>query len=200
MDDNFVKDASYALGMNVAGNLAQQNLDKINVDEFAAGLKAVFNGETPRLDQENAGMLIQKYIQEISEQAYKVFKEEGENFLAENAKRDEVKVTESGLQYEVIEKTIGETPTATSQVTVHYKGTLLNGSIFDSSYQRNQPATFGLNQVIKGWTEGLQLMSKGSKFKFYIPQELAYGTNPQPNGPIKPYMALIFEVELIDIA
>ena len=199
MDDNFVKDASYALGMNVAGNLAQQNLDKINVEEFAAGLKAVFNGETPRLDQEQAGMFIQKYIQEISEQAYKVYREEGENFLAENAKRDEVSVTESGLQYEVLEKTIGETPTATSQVTVHYKGTLLDGSIFDSSYQRHQPATFGLNQVIKGWTEGLQLMSKGSKFKFYIPQELAYGSNPQPNGPIKPYMALIFEVELIDI-
>lgn len=200
MDENFVKDASYALGMNVGRNLESQNLDKISVNDFTAGLESVFGNGDSKFSDEQANEFVQKYIQTTSEKENKVFKDEGEAFLAENAKRDEVTVLPSGLQFEVIEKTIGATPTAESQVTVHYKGTLLDGSTFDSSYSRNQPATFGLNQVIKGWTEGLQHMAKGSKYKFYIPQDLAYGTNPQPDGPIKPFMTLIFEVELIDIA
>lgn len=200
MDDQFVKNASYCLGLNVGSNLAQQNLDKIDVAEFAEGLKDIFDKKNPRFSAEEVNQTLQTYIQRISEEAYKGIKEEGEQFLAENAKREEVTVLPSGLQYEVLKEGNGQKPSETSQVTVHYTGTLINGTVFDSSYNRNEPATFGLNQVIKGWTEGLQQMAEGAKYKLFIPQELAYGTNPAPNSPIKPYMALVFEVELLEIA
>ncbi len=126
------------------------------------------------------------------------YKKQGEDFLAENKKKTGITTTASGLQYEVLNKTEGPKPTPTTKVQVHYHGTTPDGDVFDSSVDRNQPAEFGLNQVIKGWTEGLQLMSEGSKYKFYIPQELAYGANP--NGDIiKPFMPLVFEVELLAI-
>jgi FKBP-type peptidyl-prolyl cis-trans isomerase FklB len=124
-------------------------------------------------------------------------KAEGEKFLAENALRDGVKVTESGLQYEVLKQGNGRKPTATDRVKVHYHGTLTNGTVFDSSVERGEPTSFGLNQVIAGWTEGLQLMPVGSKYRFYIPQELGYGERAA--GQIPPYSTLIFEVELLDI-
>lgn len=126
------------------------------------------------------------------------YKKQGEDFLAENKKRTSVITTASGLQYEVLNETQGPKPTPTTKVQVHYHGTTPNGDVFDSSIDRNQPAEFGLNQVIKGWTEGLQLMSEGSKYRFYIPQQLAYGANP--NGDvIKPFMPLVFDVELLAI-
>ena len=126
-------------------------------------------------------------------------KKEGLVFLAENKKRPEVKITQSGLQYEVIREGLGPKPGPTSRVKVHYHGTTPSGDVFDSSVDRGQPSEFGLNQVIKGWTEGLQLMRAGSKYKFFIPQELAYGANPQPGSIIEPFMPLVFEVELLEV-
>ena len=126
-------------------------------------------------------------------------KKEGLAFLAENKRRPEVKITQSGLQYEVIREGIGSKPGPTSRVKVHYHGTTPSGDVFDSSVDRGQPSEFGLNQVIKGWTEGLQLMRAGSKYKFFIPQELAYGANPQPGSIIEPFMPLVFEVELLEV-
>ena len=126
-------------------------------------------------------------------------KEKGAAFLAENGQREGVKTTDSGLQYEVLEPGDGASPQATSRVTVHYHGTLIDGTKFDSSYDRGQPATFALNQVISGWTEGLQLMKVGSKYKFFIPSDLAYGENPRRGSPIPPNATLIFEVELLKV-
>ncbi len=129
----------------------------------------------------------------------KVHLEEGISFLEENKKRKGVTTTESGLQYEVLVEGDGPKPTETSSVTVHYHGTLIDGTVFDSSVERGEPAKFGVTQVIAGWTEALQLMPVGSKWKVYLPTEIAYGANPRPGGPIKPNMALIFEIELISI-
>ena len=164
---------SFQLGTSVAQYLMQYGQKELNYDEFKAGIDFVMN-------------------------ASKKAKEEGEKFLAENAKRAEVKTTPSGLQYEVIEATLGQKPTATDKVRVHYEGTLIDGTVFDSSYKRGESITFGLNQVIKGWTEGLQLMSVGSKYKLYIPYDLAYGAQGA-GGSIPPYAALIFTVELLGI-
>jgi len=137
--------------------------------------------------------------QPLSNEEVEKIKTDGEAFLAANKKRKGVKTTASGLQYEVMREGFGAKPGLTSRVKVHYHGTTPDGEVFDSSVDRGQPAEFGLNQVIKGWTEGLQLMSGGSKFKFFIPQELAYGANPQPGSIIKPFMPLVFEVELLEI-
>ena len=164
---------SFQLGTSVAQYLMQYGQKELNYDEFKAGITFVMD-------------------------ASKKAKEEGEKFLAENAKRAEVKTTPSGLQYEVIEATIGQKPSATDKVRVHYEGTLIDGTVFDSSYKRGESITFGLNQVIKGWTEGLQLMSVGSKYKLYIPYDLAYGAQGA-GGSIPPYAALIFTVELLGI-
>ena len=146
---------------------------------------------------EQANAMVGEFFQAKKEAAGAAAKAESEAFLAENAKNKDVNVTASGLQYTHLTVGEGENPTAASTVTVHYRGTLIDGTEFDSSYKRGEPISFPLGNVIKGWTEGLQLMKPGGKTKFYIPQELAYGANPNPNGPIPPYAALIFEVELI---
>ena len=164
---------SFQLGTSVAQYLMQYGQKELNYDEFKAGIDFVMN-------------------------ASKKAKEEGEKFLAENAKRAEVKTTPSGLQYEVIEATLGQKPSATDKVRVHYEGTLIDGTVFDSSYKRGEPISFPLNGVIKGWTEGLQLMPVGSKYKLYIPYQLAYGERGA-GQTIPPYSALIFTVELLDI-
>ena len=164
---------SFQLGTSVAQYLMQYGEKELNYEEFKAGIDLVLN---------------------MSAKA----KEEGEKFLAENAKREGVKVTESGLQYEVLEATIGQKPKATDTVRVHYEGTLIDGTVFDSSYKRGESIAFPLNGVIKGWTEGLQLMSVGSKFKFFIPYQLAYGERGA-GASIPPYAALIFTVELLGI-
>ena len=164
---------SFQLGTSVAQYLMQYGEKELNYDEFKAGVDFVLKASTKA-------------------------KEEGEAFLAQNAKRAGVKTTPSGLQYEVLEATLGQKPKATDTVKVHYEGTLIDGTIFDSSYKRGESISFPLNGVIKGWTEGLQLMSVGSKFKFFIPYQLAYGERGA-GASIPPYAALIFTVELLGI-
>ena len=196
---------SYTIGMDIGQSLAGQDMD-LDVDVLIEGLRAAYLGEETLLTQEEALAEREKFIQtrqqqlesERAEEA-RINAEEGEAFLAANAQKDGVMVTDSGLQYRVIEEGSGESPDADDRVTVHYKGTLINGVEFDSSYARGEPATFGLNQVIPGWTEGLQLMSEGAKYEFFIPSDLAYGEQGRP-GPIGPNSALIFEVELLEVA
>lgn len=192
--------ASYGVGMSIAESLAQQDLSSLDLDQVMAGMRAIFNGETPLFSPEEANLHIQRYLDAQKTQKYEVNKLAGEAFLANNAERSEVKTTASGLQYEVLQEGDGPKPGPTSQVTVHYHGTLIDGTVFDSSVERGAPATFGVNQVIRGWTEALQLMAAGSKYRLTIPQELAYGANPHPGGAIQPYAALIFDVELLSIA
>ena len=195
-----LKNVSYCVGMSLGESLMQQNLKGLSVEDLAQAISDTFEGKQLKFTPQEANQIIQGFLQAKSEEQYGANKEAGEKFLADNAKRDEVTVTASGLQYEVLSEGNGAKPGATDQVTVHYHGTLTNGTVFDSSVERGQQATFGLNQVIKGWTEGLQLMSKGAKYRFYIPQDLAYGATPHPGGPIEPYMTLVFDVELLDIA
>ncbi|MBU2019867.1 MAG: FKBP-type peptidyl-prolyl cis-trans isomerase [Bacteroidetes bacterium] len=191
---------SYSVGMSIAGSLIQQNLQGISTEVMAEAIHDMFSGKEPKVAPEEAGQLIQNYLSEVTASKFTVNKEAGEKFLAENFKKAGVKTTVSGLQYEVITEGSGKTPGAGDQVTVHYHGTLIDGTVFDSSVERNSPATFGVGQVIKGWTEALQLMKEGDKFRLYIPQDLAYGASPHPGGPIEPFMTLIFDVELISVA
>lgn len=194
-----IKAVSYCVGMSIAESLKQQDLDKITPEVLAEAVKDVFAGTEPKYSPNEANSIIQSYINTMNESKFGAVKEEGEAFLAENAKKEGVKTTATGLQYEVVTEGEGSKPTATDNVKVHYHGTLIDGTVFDSSVQRGEPATFGVHQVIPGWTEALQLMSAGSKYRLYIPQSLAYGANPQPGGPIKPYTTLIFDVELLEV-
>jgi len=196
-----VDSVSYSLGVNIGRNLKQQSFDTVDYYFLGKAIMDMIN-ETDSLliAQEESSKIINDYISSIKKKAYQKNVKESEAFLAENSKRPEVTTLPSGLQYEILVAGNGDKPGPTDRVTVHYHGTLVNGKVFDSSVQRGQPATFGVNQVIKGWTEALQLMPVGSKWKLYIPQDLAYGANPRPGGVIEPYMALIFEVELIEIA
>ena len=196
---NELEAESYCVGMSLGGSLMQQNLNGISTEELAKAIQDTFDGKELKYTPEEANQIIQKFLSAKSEELYKVNKEAGKDFLTENEKKEGVVTTESGLQYEVIESGEGDKPAATSQVTVHYHGTLIDGTVFDSSIERGQPASFGVNQVIPGWTEALQLMPKGAKYRLYIPENLAYGSSPHPGGPIEPFMALIFDVELIDI-
>ena len=191
--------ASYCVGMSIGQSLENQNLEDINLTSFLDGVKDVFEKNNLKYSPEEANGIIQAYLNAVSESKFDKFKKEGADFLAENSKKDGIVALESGLQYEVVSEGNGAKPGPTSQVTVHYHGTLIDGTVFDSSIQRGTPATFGVNQVIKGWTEALQLMPEGSKWRLYIPEDLAYGANPHPGGAIKPFMALIFDVELISI-
>lgn len=191
---------SYCVGMSLGGSLLQQNLEGISVAKLTEAIQDAFEGKPMKYSPEEANEIIQKFLSAEGAKNFGANKEAGEAYLAENAKKEGVSVTESGLQYEVIEIGTGDKPTASSSVTVHYHGMLPDGTVFDSSVERGEPATFGVNQVIKGWTEALQLMPVGSKYRLHIPEDLAYGANPHPGGPIEPFMALVFDVELIDIA
>ncbi len=193
------KEASYGVGMSIGQSLQGQNLEEIDLDSFVAGIKDVFLGGDLKMTPEEANGTIQNYLNTVNEKKFAANKVEGEAFLSANAQKEGVNTLASGLQYEIVTEGNGDKPSATSQVTVHYHGILTDGTVFDSSIERGEPATFGVNQVIKGWTEALQLMPVGSKWRLYIPENLAYGANPHPQGPIKPYMALIFDVELIEI-
>ncbi len=195
-----LKAVSYCVGMSLAGSLKQQNLGSLSPEILAEAISDAFEGKSLKYTPQEADQIIQNFLRLESEKQFGANKEAGEAFLAENKNKEGVQTTASGLQYEIVEEGNGDKPSATSQVTVHYHGTLIDGTVFDSSVSRGEPATFGVNQVIPGWTEALQLMSKGAKYRLYIPQELAYGANPHPGGPIQPYMALIFDVELIEIA
>lgn len=188
---------SYALGMSIGHQLQQMNATDLNIDDFAQAITDVFNGDAKLSDAE-AQAAVQDFFNRKAEEQAKAAKAEGENFLAENAKKEGVKTLPSGLQYKVLREGDGRKPSATDKVECHYEGTLINGEVFDSSYRRGETATFGLNQVIKGWTEGLQLMQEGAKYRFFIPYNLAYGEHGAGQS-IPPYAALIFDVELIKV-
>ena len=188
---------SYALGMSIGHQLQQMNATDLNIDDFAQAITDVFNGDAKLSDAE-AKAAVQDFFSRKAEEQAKAAKAEGENFLAENAKKEGVKTLPSGLQYKVLREGDGRKPSATDKVECHYEGTLINGEVFDSSYRRGETATFGLNQVIKGWTEGLQLMQEGAKYRFFIPYNLAYGEHGASQS-IPPYAALIFDVELIKV-
>ncbi len=196
---------SYAIGMDVARNV-KTSFDEFDHDLFIQGFTNVSDSSDILLEQADAQKVVQAYFQNKQKEAAAERQAQGEKnkaegiaFLEENKTKDGVQTTESGLQYIVLKEGSGDKPSTDSRVKVHYHGTLLDGTVFDSSVDRGEPAEFGVTQVIKGWTEGLQLMSPGAKYKFFIPQELAYGANPRPGGAIQPYAALIFDVELIEI-
>lgn len=189
---------SYALGIGIGRQLADMGANDIVTEDFATAMKDVLTGAELKIDEAEAQALVQEYLQKKGEEKVKAVKAEGENFLAENAKKEGVVTLPSGLQYQVLKEGNGKSPKATDQVKCHYEGTLINGKIFDSSYRRNEPATFPLNGVIAGWTEGLQLMKEGAKYRFFIPFNLAYGTRGAGQD-IPPYAALIFDVELIEV-
>lgn len=196
---------SYALGMSIGSNLLQSGVNKLVFEDFAAGVKAVMTGSQPELSAQECNQVLQEFFDalEAEQNAAQAavagqMKEQGEAFLKENAGKDGVKVTASGLQYKVLEKGSGKKPGPKDRVRCHYEGTLVDGSKFDSSYDRNEPAVFGVNQVIAGWTEALQMMSEGSKWELYIPYQLAYG-EAGAHGAIPPCAALIFTVELIEV-
>jgi len=201
---NEVDSISYLIGQSIAKNVLGQ-MGEANKDMIMKGMGDGLY-EIPALCSDPNNAMLNAYFQEKnrikeeqSEKENQLTKIAGEKWLEENKKNKDVQVTESGLQYIILEKGNGPNPTATSKVKVHYHGTTPYDVVFDSSVDRGEPITFGLNQVIKGWTEGVQLMPVGSKFKFFIPQELAYGANPQPGSAIMPYMPLVFEVELLEI-
>jgi FKBP-type peptidyl-prolyl cis-trans isomerase FklB len=191
--------ASYAFGMRVGSQLKQSIGPDYNAEILLAALTATLRGETTQLTPEASSTIYQSYNNEIQASAMARQKAVNEKFLEDNKKRPGVMTTASGLQYEVLRKGAGtESPKPSDKVKVHYHGTNIDGTVFDSSVERNQPATFGLTQVIKGWTEGLQLMHVGDKFKFFIPSGLAYGDRAQ-GAKIKPNSTLVFEVELLEI-
>jgi FKBP-type peptidyl-prolyl cis-trans isomerase FklB len=191
MDSTF-----YALGILMHENLSQQ-FGELDIDQLAAGLKAAQDG-TAAMDAQAANATIQAFMTKRQEAEGSDARKAGEDFLAKNGQRPEVKTTASGLQYEVLQEGSGASPTATETVEVHYHGTLLDGTIFDSSVERGETIEFPLNRVIPGWTEGVQLMKEGAKYRFFIPFDLAYGV--RGSAPkIPPYAALIFDVELFEV-
>lgn len=189
---------SYAWGMALGQQLRAMGVDNLDKTEFDEGVHAAFDGKETKLTPEEANKLIQEYLQELTEKKAAEIKSVGEKFLEENKKKENVKETASGLQYIVEKEGTGAQPTATDEVTVHYTGKLLDGTVFDSSVSRGEPATFPLNRVIPGWTEGVQLMKEGAKYTFFIPSDLAYGPQGVPNA-IPPHSTLIFDVELIKV-
>ena len=189
---------SYALGLIIGHNLKGMNIDGLVTAEFTRAVEQVLKGEKAEMTEVQAQGMVQEFMKEQQEIAGREVREAGEKFLAENAKRDGVTTTASGLQYEVLTEAIGQKPVATDSVRCHYEGRLIDGTVFDSSYQRGEPTSFPLQGVIKGWTEGLQLMSLGAKFRFFIPYTLAYGAQGA-GGAIPPYAALVFDVELLGI-
>jgi FKBP-type peptidyl-prolyl cis-trans isomerase FklB len=189
---------SYSIGVLFGNSLKQQGLSKISSKDLAEALDAVMNNQETKISKEQATQIYSKTMSEMTAKQGEGMKMEGEKFLAENKKRSGVITTASGLQYEVIKMGDGIKPGPTSKVKTHYHGTLINGKVFDSSVERGEPISFPVNGVIAGWTEALQLMPVGSKFKLYIPYNLAYGERGA-GADIKPYTALIFEVELLGI-
>ncbi|HIX45281.1 MAG TPA: FKBP-type peptidyl-prolyl cis-trans isomerase [Candidatus Barnesiella excrementipullorum] len=191
---------SYALGMNVGYSYLASGISNLQVDDFAQGVKAVMEQAEPALSIDEAKTIINDFFMQLQEQINKAAGEtlkKGEEFLAENAKRPGIVTLPSGLQYEILSAGTGRKPSATDRVQCHYHGTLIDGTVFDSSVQRGEPAVFGVNQVIPGWVEALQLMPEGSRWKLYIPSKLAYGERQA--GSIPPNSALVFEVELIKV-
>ncbi|MBQ9074032.1 MAG: FKBP-type peptidyl-prolyl cis-trans isomerase [Muribaculaceae bacterium] len=205
MENKELDRISYALGLSMGNNFKSSGIETLDINDFADGVAAVYAGAKPKMSYDEAKAEIQKFFQameakqqEAAQEMAKVNQAAGEAFLAENGKRPEVTTTASGLQYEVLAEGNGDMPTAGDQVTVHYTGKLIDGTVFDSSVERGQPATFGVTQVIPGWVEALQKMKVGSKWRLFIPSNIAYG--PQgAGGVIGPNATLIFDVELLQI-
>lgn len=193
-----MKKVSYALGMSVANNILASGVKNLEVEEFAKAIKAVLDGGPMELSIDEAQEVLTVYFTKLQEEQVAGLKAEGEAFLAENAKKEGVVTLPSGLQYKVLNAGNGATPKATDSVECHYEGRLISGTVFDSSYQRGETATFGVNQVIAGWVEALQLMKEGDKWQLYIPYNLAYGERGA-GAQIPPYSTLIFDVELIKV-
>ena len=189
---------SYALGLGIARQLAGMGASEVNVDDFAQALKDIFAGKEPQVTDQEGQQLVNEFFQNKQAEMAAKAKEGGEKFLEENGKKEGVVTLPSGLQYQVLREGNGKKPKATDKVECHDEGTLIDGTKFDSRYDRGQTATFGLNQVIAGWTEGLQLMQEGAKYRFFIPYNLAYGENGAGQS-IPPYAALIFDVELVAV-
>lgn len=196
---------SYALGLGIGRQLSQMGADSLNIDDFAQAIKDILAGKEPAVSDAEAQTLVKDFFekQEAKQRAaaaekFKDTKEKGEKYLAENAKKEGVVTLPSGLQYEVIKEGNGRKPKATDKVKCHYEGMLIDGTLFDSSIQRGEPATFPLNGVIAGWTEGLQLMQEGAKYRFFIPYQLGYGEHGA-GASIPPFAALVFDVELIEV-
>ena len=189
---------SYAIGVSIANNLKSGGFEGLNSDLISTAMSQVFKGQPTAIDAESANKMIQDHVGEVQAQKGVASKGKGEKFLAENKTKKGVIILPDGLQYEILTAGTGPKPAATDKVKVHYHGTLTDGTVFDSSVQRGQPAEFGVNQVIKGWTEALQLMNTGSKWKLVIPSDLAYGDRGA-GGQIGPNEVLVFEVELLSI-
>ena len=189
---------SYAIGLGICQNLLSMGAQGINVEDFAQAIADVLNRKETAISHNEAREIVNKYFAELEEKMNAENIEKGKAFLAENAKKEGIVTLPSGLQYEVITEGNGKKPSATDRVKCHYEGTLIDGTLFDSSIKRGQPAVFGVNQVIRGWVEALQLMSEGSKWRLFIPSELGYGAQ-QAGEMIPPHSTLIFEVELIEV-
>lgn len=189
---------SYGLGMGIGQNLLSMGVKEIDIEDFVKGIKDVLSGEKTAITHAEAQQVVNERFRQLAEEAYAKVKEEGEAFLAANKAKEGVVTLPSGLQYQVITEGTGKKPAATDRVQCHYEGTLIDGTVFDSSIRRGEPAVFGVNQVIKGWVEALQLMQEGAKWRLFIPQDMAYGANGA-GEMIPPYSALIFEVELLKV-
>ncbi|MEJ8768041.1 FKBP-type peptidyl-prolyl cis-trans isomerase [Prevotella sp. HCN-7019] len=196
---------SYALGLGIGRQLSQMGADNLDIDDFAKAIKDILSGNEPAVGDAEAQTLVKDFFekQEAKQRAaaaekFKDTKEKGEKYLAENAKKEGVVTLPSGLQYQIIKEGNGRKPKATDKVKCHYEGMLIDGTLFDSSIQRGEPATFPLNGVIAGWTEGLQLMQEGAKYRFFIPYNLGYGEHGA-GASIPPFAALVFDVELIEV-
>ena len=189
---------SYAIGLGIGQNLLSMGAQGINVEDFAQAIADVLNRNELAMSHNEAREIVNKYFMELEEKVNAENIEKGKAFLAENAKKEGIVTLPSGLQYEVITEGNGKKPSATDRVKCHYEGTLIDGTLFDSSIKRGQPAVFGVNQVIQGWVEALQLMTEGSKWRLFIPSELGYGAQ-QAGEMIPPHSTLIFEVELIEV-
>lgn len=189
---------SYALGLNIGKSLKKSGIKELDIDRFSKGVKDVLLNNSFDISEEESRAILNDFFTRLQQDLLEKNKTQGKRFLEENAKRESVKQTPSGLQYEIIKEGNGQKPLASDRVKVHYHGTLIDGTVFDSSVRRGEPATFGVTQVIQGWVEALQMMSVGSKWKLFIPHKLAYGA--QGAGElIEPFSTLIFEVELLEI-
>lgn len=192
------KKAGYALGVVIASNIQDQGMDSIDMEAIIVAFEDVFLDKDLKVKEEEAQGIVQAYVQEAMERKTAKLQEEASLFLEENRSKEGIVETESGIQYRVLKEGSGKSPQANDDVTVHYVGKLADGTVFDSSVERGEPATFGVSQVIPGWTEALQLMKEGAKYELYIPYDLAYGERGA-GGQIPPYATLIFEVELLEV-
>ena len=197
---------SYALGLGIGRQLSQMGAGELNIDDFAQAIKDVIAGEKLKVSDSEAQTIVQDFFKKQEEkqraaaaEAGKAAREAGEKYLAENAKKEGVVTLPSGLQYKVLTEGNGKKPKATDKVKCHYEGMLIDGTLFDSSIQRGEPATFGVTQVIPGWVEALQMMKPGAEWRLFIPSNLAYGPNGTPGGPIGPNETLLFDVELLKV-